>query len=810
MSSDPASTTLQSRLALPAKALRLALPVDLPESTDCIEPLKNVAGQSRAQEALRFGLGIDAEGYNIAVSGPALSGRSTVARIHVAEAAAARPPARDWCYLYNFSDPRRPRAVSLLAGRAGELERALAQLATICKEEIPRAFDAETYVDQAQRTVEPFTRQREAALHALEQSVRAMGFALNPSPIGLMPVPCLPDGTPMSQEQFNALPEAERSAFERRSADAQDAIGATGRQLRHLDAEAGSAIEAVDREVTRFVVGRVLDDLRSRFDGEGLSEHFTAVEADVMGNLSVFKRFTEGFAEGAPPQAVAELVAIREQILRRYQVNVFVRHDPGETGAPVYEETHPSFPNLFGRIEFENRMGTMVSDFMHARAGALQLANGGFLILQAEDILAEPRSWVMLKRALKTREVRVGDMGETLLPFAVVDLAPQGIPLNVKVVLIGEPRIFALLDALDADFGALFKIRAEFEPDVDATPEAVLAYSQFVCRTRIDLGLRHFTRAALEEIVQHGSRLADRQDRLTTRYGLIADLCVEASELAEAEDADAVDASHVLQALAGKQSRSGLLADRLRRLIAEGTLHVETSGSVVGQVNGLAVYAAGNYAFGTPARISCRVGPGRQGVVAIERETERSGAIHTKGVLVLSGFLAGTFGREAPLAFNASLTFEQSYDEVEGDSASSAELYAILTALADAPVKQSIAVTGSIDQFGNVQAVGGVTEKVEGFFDLCSAVGLDGSQGVMLPAANVRSLTLRPDVIRAVDEGRFHLWAVSRVEEGVELLTGTAAGARDAGGNYPAGTIFARVVESLGAMRRAASPPVAP
>jgi predicted ATP-dependent protease len=774
-----------------------------------VEPLKNLAGQSRAQEAVRFGLGITAEGYNIAVSGPALSGRSAVARIHVAEAAAARPPAPDWCYLYNFGDPRRPRAVSLPPGAAGELERALGQLVTICKAEIPRAFDAEAYVNQAQRTVEPFTRQREAALQTLEQTVRAIGFALNPSPMGLIPVPCLKDGTPMTQEQFNSLPDADRAAIERRSADAQDAIGATGRQLRHLEADASAAVEAVDREITRFVVGRVLDELRKRFNGESLGEHFTAVESDIVANLSVFKRFTDGFVESAPPQAVAELIAIREQILRRYQVNVFVRHDPGQQGAPVYEESHPSFANLFGRIEFENRMGTMVSDFMHARAGALQIANGGFLILQLQDILSEPRSWVMLKRALKTREVRVGDLGESLLPFPVVDLVPQGIPLDVKVVLIGEPHIFALLDVLDDDFGSLFKIRAEFEPDVDATAEAVLAYSQFVCRIRADLGLRHFTRAALEEIVQHGSRLADRQDRLTTRYGLISDLCVEANELAEAAGVETVDASHVLAALAGKQSRSGLLADRLRRLIAEGTLHVETRGAVVGQVNGLAVYQAGNYAFGTPARISCRVGPGRQGVVAIERETERSGAIHTKGVLVLSGFLAGTFGRDFPLTFNASLTFEQSYDEVEGDSASSAELYAILTALADVPVAQWIAVTGSIDQFGNVQAVGGVTEKVEGFFDLCAAVGLDGSQGVTIPSANVRSLTLRPDVIRAVDEGRFHIWALSRVEEGVELLTGIPAGTRDAQGNYPAGSVFARVTHSLGAMRQAASPPTA-
>jgi predicted ATP-dependent protease len=382
---------------------------------------------------------------------------------------------------------------------------------------------------------------------------------------------------------------------------------------------------------------------------------------------------------------------------------------------------------------------------------------------------------------------------------------PDGIPLDVKVVLIGDPHTLALLDLLDPDFGRLFKVRAEFEPDVEVTPETVAAYAGFVRRTQSECGLRPFADSGLLEVIRYGSRLADRRDRLTTRFGVIADLCVEANHVAQLGAAATITGEHVLQAVAGRQNRSELLAERLRRLIAEGALHVETSGERVGQVNGLAVFQGGNFAFGAPLRISCRVGPGRQGVVAIERETERSGAIHTKGVLVLSGYLAGTFGRNYPLTFNASVTFEQSYEEVEGDSASSAELYAILTALAEVPVTQSIAVTGSVDQFGNIQAVGGVTEKIEGFFDLCATTGLTGDQGVIIPATNLCNLTLRPDVVAAVEQDKFSIWGISRVEEGLEILTGQPAGLPDSQGLFPVGSIFAKVAKALAGMHAAAT-----
>ena len=436
------------------------------------------------------------------------------------------------------------------------------------------------------------------------------------------------------------------------------------------------------------------------------------------------------------------------------------------------------------------------------------MANGGYLILQAPDVLTEARSWLKLKRCLKSKEVRVEDIAEGMAPLPTVNLIPEAIPLDLKVILFGPPLLFALLDALDPDFSLLFKVQAEFEPDTDWNETRIAAYASYVRRTVDRCGLRHFANDALVELLRYGTRLAGRQDRVSTRYGAVSDLCEEANQIAAEEGAAQVQARHVLAALAGQERRSGLVPDRLRRMIAEGTLHVETSGAVVGQVNGLAVYQIGRRAFGTQTRITCRVGLGRRGVVHIEREVPRSGAIHTKGVLVLSGYLAGTFGRQRPLAFTASITFEQSYDEVDGDSASSAELYAILASLARVPIRQDIAVTGSVDQFGNIQPVGGVTEKVEGFFDVCREIGLTGSQGVIISATNVINLTLRDDVAQAVAEGRFHLWAISRVEEGLELLTGVPAGAPAEDGAYPEGTFFHKVAAALDEMVKLGAPPL--
>jgi lon-related putative ATP-dependent protease len=794
---------------LDANQLCAQVPLDaLPESSAKVEPIEQLTGQSRARDAIVFGLGLDSPGYNIAVSGQSASGRTTAVRRLVDEAAADRQPVPDWCYLHNFSDPYRPRAVALQPGMGANLQRDLARLVDACRTELPKAFEGESYQERSRKAVEPLNHAREQLLEDMQHAAAQQGFAVNVTPMGLAAIPLGQDGQPLQPEVLASLSEDARHAIERRGEAVEETITATARELRKLDVKEREAIDALDREVTHFIVGHVLDELREKYGPVGMADHFDAIERDILENLARYTQFSATMLQQVPAQLVAQATEEREQLLRRYSANLFVTHDRDQgtkQGGPVVEERNPTYSNLFGRIDYQVHFGAMTTDFQQIRPGALHLSNGGYLILQLDELLMDARAWIMLKRALKTGEVRVEGIGDGLLQLPMVNMIPAPIPLSVKVMLIGQPMTVALLDAVDPDFSELFKIRAEFEPDMVCDRDSMASYAAFVSATAKTSQLLPFRRDALVEVVHHGNRLAGRQDKVSTQFGAIADLCQEANHLAKAAKARQVTAEHVLGALESKRRRSSLVPDRMRAMIAEGTMHIETAGAVVGQLNGLAVYELGGHAFGTPIRISCQVGLGRRGVVAIEREVERSGAIHSKGVLVLSGYLMGTFGRRRSLAFTSSLTFEQSYDEVEGDSASSAELYAILTAIAGVPIRQDVAVTGSVDQFGHIQAVGGVTEKVEGFYDVCHEVGMKGTEGVIIPASNIVNLTLRPEIVEAVARGRFRIWPVTTVEQGLEILTGIEAGEVRADGSYPEGTVMSRVSDAIDLMHEMAA-----
>ena len=797
-------------LELQATALRAQYPDDrLPGSTAEIDPLQAVAGQTRALDAIAFGLDMHADGYNIASSGPQGSGRNTAVRLLVAERAKDKRLADDWVYLHNFADPYRPRAVRLDAAQGDDLQRAMAALIETIESDLPAAFESDSYQERSVELLAPVNARREEALAFLNNAAQELGFAVNATPAGFAPIPLGQDGQPLAAEAFRQLPEATRQEFEQRAKQVQDVIVTAVRELRSIDQDARAAIRARDAEVGRFAIQHNLDELRVAFPGPELAVYIDEVEKDVIANLDVLRRQSGETSAASPPGGppAGPRPDSRGRVLRRYEVNLFVTHgDEPPDRAPVVEESQPTYYNLFGRLDYETQFGSVTTDFTQIRPGALHMANGGYLVLQAEDLMADPRSWLKLKRSLKDQQVRVEDTSDMGLPLPRLHLVPEPIPLDVKVVLVGSPMTIGMLDVLDPDFAALFKIRAEFEPDTPVEADTIAAYAAFICR-EADLCSQHFDRSAMREVLRFGNRLATRQDRLSTQYSVIADLCQEAHQLAHNSDAEIVNGKHVRLAVRAMNHRADLVPTRMRRMIAEGSLHIETSGEVVGQVNGLAVYSIGRQSFGTPTRITCRVGAGTLGVVNIERETERSGAIHTKGVLVLSGFLMGTFGRDDPLSFSGSVTFEQSYDEVDGDSASSAELYSILTALADVPMRQELAVTGSVDQFGNVQPVGGVTHKVEGFFDVCREIGLTGTQGVIIPQSNVVNLTLRDDVVDAVEEGRFHIWAVSRIEQGLELLTGVPPGDSDADGQFAEGTIFAKVAAALRGMRSAPGGP---
>jgi lon-related putative ATP-dependent protease len=567
--------------------------------------------------------------------------------------------------------------------------------------------------------------------------------------------------------------------------------------LRERERGVREGIERLDRDVALHAVGGLIDDLNEHYaDVPAVVGYLGQLQDDMVAHVDLFRA-----PAAEPTPAAAGPTVPREQALRRYRVNVVVSQVPD--GAPVVVEANPTYQNLVGRVEKEVQFGALTTDFTLIRAGALHRANGGYLVLRAEDVLRQPLAWDGLKRALRHREITIEDPSDVLGMAAVRTLRPEPIPLDVKVVLVGEPQTYFLLHGLDPDFPELFRVRADFDGRMPRTPENEDAFVAFVGRVCQEESLRHFDREALALLIEHSSRLAEDQQQLSVQFGTIADVVREANYWAGAKEAATVGAVHVRDAIEQKSYRSGLIEERLREAIDRQILVVDVSGVAVGQINGLAVQAIADYSFGHPSRITASVGIGRDGLVDIEREVNLGGRLHSKGVLILAGFLTERFATNRPLALSARLAFEQSYAEIDGDSASSAELYALLSALADTPIKQTFAVTGSVNQKGQVQAIGGVNEKIEGFFAVCRARGLTGEHGVLIPAANVAHLMLRDAVLAAVRAGQFHVYAVSTVDEGIALLTGLPAGERNETGHFPADTINGRIEARLDVMARA-------
>ena len=567
----------------------------------------------------------------------------------------------------------------------------------------------------------------------------------------------------------------------------------TLRELRRLEKEAAERTKELDRKIALLAVGPLLDELRERWsDQEDVRAFLDAVQADLPEHLADFRP-----QEGEQPAGVAELARLqRGEHLGRYEVNVLVDNSH-LAGAPILIERNPTYYNLVGRIDYRSTLGAMVTDFREIKPGALQRANGGFLLLHLVDLLRQPFAYEALKRCLRSREVRIENLAEQYSPVPTATLRPEPIPLELKVILIGPPLLYHLLHAIDEDFPELFKVKVDFAADMDWSDEHVANYAAFVSRCVRTAGLRHFDRSAVARVVEHGARVREHQGKLSARLLEIFDVVAEASFWAGKAEREVVSAEHVETAVARKEYRSNLPEERIQELIGERTLMIDVEGENVGQVNGLGLAELGDYRFGYPTRVTARVSLGRGAVESIEREIELSGPIHSKGFLILSGYLAEQYAQEWPLAVKATIAFEQSYDEVEGDSASAAELYVLLSALSGLPLRQGIAVTGSVNQHGEIQPVGGVTRKVEGFFATCKAKGLPGEQGVIVPAANLRHLMLADELVEAVERGKFHLWAVRTVDEGIELLTGRPAGERDDDGPYPEGTVHRLVEDRL-------------
>ena len=783
--------SLRERLALAPDALRRRVdPESLPfRSTEEVEPLVGTIGQPRALDAIEFGLDIGTFGYNLFVAGPPGSGRESTVRDYLGHVSVSRPPADDWVYVHSFEHPDRPIAIRLAAGAGRRFARDMEELVQAVKRELPKAFESEQYEQRQREMTGEIVRRREQLADELRTFAKERGYALEITPAGVVTVP-LRGGKPLSKDVFETLEPLEQQQITTAGHEIEGQTATFLRRMHQLEKEAEEQIHRLERDVALFTTGPLFHDLRERYtENDAVLDYLAQAQEDIPEHIDDFREQEQGGLS-------ALLGGHHPDSLSRYSVNVLVGNGDHD-GAPVVVETNPSYYNLLGRVEYRPALGSMVTDFREIKPGALHRANGGFLLLEALELLRHPFAWQALKRALRDRQVRVENLAEEFSAVPTATLRPEPIPLETKVVLIGAPELYRLLYAFDEDFRELFRVKADFAPDMEWSREHFASYAAFVSRWVRVSGLRHFDRAAVARLIEHGARLREDRRKLSTRFLDISDVVSEASFWAADADHELVQAADVDRAIEKREYRSSLIEERLRELVAEGTIVIDTDGARVGQVNGLSILGAGDYSFGIPSRVSARISVGRGNVQSIEREIELSGPIHSKGFLILSGSLAGQYAQDSPLALSATITFEQSYGEVEGDSASSTELYALLSALSGLPLDQGIAVTGSVDQYGDVQAVGGVTRKVEGFFATCKAQGLTGRQGVIVPATNVANLMLADEVVAAVRAGRFQVWAVRTVDEGIELLTGRKAGRRRADGSFPPDSVHALVKARL-------------
>jgi len=761
------------------------------ESTEGLKPVQTIIGQSRALQALQFGLGIQNSGFNIYAAGLPGTGKMTAIVAFLELVAREKDVPPDWCYVNSFKDSYTPKALRLKAGTANQFQKDMKKFIETAQADIRKAFESEDYIKRRDAIAHTFNEKRETIFNQLNRMAHDKGFAIQTSAMGLLLIPII-DGKPLSEQDMLGLNPKEKERLGKLREEIQEQIKDAMSQMRNWDREGSEQVEKMDEDVVKFVVGAPIEDLTKKYgqDNTDVAEYLKAVQQDIVENKAVLR---------APPEAdavnpFARLAAA--QAFRKYEVNVLVDNS-GLKGAPVVIETNPTFNNLMGRLEKEAYFGAISGDFTMIRPGSLHKANGGYLVVRIDDILRNLMSWDSLKRSLREKKIIIEDLAERFGFISMKSILPEPIPLSIKVVVIGENLHYHLLYSLDREFPELFKVKADFDSRMDLNAENLKQYNSTLCAVCGKESLRHMDNKAVAKIIEHSSRLAEDQKKLSTRFAEIADIIREASFWAGTEGERLIRGAHISKAIEQNEYRSNLIHERIKEMMERGILRIDTDGQAVGQVNGLSIIALGDINFGRPSRITASIAAGREGLMDIEREAKLGGPIHTKGVLILSGLMAERYAASTPLSLSARLVFEQSYEEVEGDSASGAEFYVLLSALADAPIKQGIAVTGSIDQKGDVQAIGGVNQKIEGFYEVCKAKGLTGKQGVIIPESNVENLMLKEEVVEAIKKGKFTVYSVRNVDEGIEILTGIKAGKRLKSGKFPKDSINGRVQARL-------------
>ncbi|MGI6018810.1 MAG: Lon protease family protein [Marvinbryantia sp.] len=773
------------------------------QTTAELEPLEGIIGQERAEKAFDFGLAVKLKGYNIYMSGPFGTGKTTYARMSTEKMAAKEPIPNDWCYVYNFQDPKRPKALAFAPGTGKLFKEDIAYLVGKIKKELQKAFQSEEYANQKNTVLQSYNQQQNTLMEAMNEEAQKYDFTVRNTETGVYFLPVI-NGKAVEDEEFEALAKEVKDKIEENSQIVNEKAGIILRQMQKLNQESDVRIAELNRKVGMFAIGNHVAELMERYkEYECASAYLSALQEDVLKNLDQFIEADEEEEISLAALFSAGSKKSSEDVTLNYRVNLIVDHHD-TNGAPVVVTFNPTYNNLMGEIEYDNEFGNLTTDYMKIKGGLFHQANGGYLIVQAQDILSAPHAWEALRQLMKTREINMGSIQELDNAVVVSTLKPEPIPAQLKVIMIGSGYYYELLNEYDEEFDKFFKIRADFDYEMPRTDENMFKIARFIKGFVQRENTMEFDVSAVCTVIEYSARSAESQDKLSARFNYLAEILGEAVTWAQLEQASIVTAAHIRKAIYEKEQRLKLYQEKLDAMFEDEILMINTEGNEVGQINGLAVMDMGRYLFGVPARITATAYVGKSGIVNIEKEARMSGQTHDKGVQIITGFLGQTYAQKFPMSLSCRICFEQSYNGIDGDSASSTELYCILSSLADLPIRQDLAVTGSVNQKGEIQAIGGVTYKIEGFFDLCKKRGLTGKQGVLIPVSNIRDLVLKDEVIEAVKNGMFHIYPISHINEGIELLMGMPAGKPDADGVFAPESVHGRVYAKLQAFNLAA------
>ncbi len=746
------------------------------ESTEEVPQLESIMGQERAVKAMEFGLQIHRQGYNLYMSGPTGTGKTSYAKKMAETKAQLLPTPPDLCYVYNFSHPEAPRALQLPPGEGSYFYQEMEKITEEVGEVLTNAFKSQAYEEERAQIVREYQEERRDYVDKLNEIGEDYGFRFKNTSSGIISVP-LVEGKELSQDEFDELDQETKREMEENSSKLHVEVMNLMRELRDLDRNLKEALDELDRNTAHHSLEPLLDPLRTYYqDKEKVLNHLQEVEEDIVKNVDHFTSKDEDSDENR--LALLQPRVSKEDLFKKYKVNILVDHSE-QNGAPVVHENNPTYYNLMGKMEYVNKMGTAVTDFTMIKPGAFHKANGGFLILQARDVLKNPMSYELLKRILNTGKIRIENLGEHIGMIAMSSLRPEEIPVDVKVIVVGNEELYQLLYRLDEEFTKYFKIKVDFDSHMDRTEDNVRKMASFIASHCREEKFRSFEASGVARVVEYSSRLAGSQKKLSTRFNEIVEILYEADAWAALERETQVQSKHVDKAITEKRKRIDRPEEKIQEQIDEGNIMVDTTGTAVGQVNGLAIYHLGDYIFGKPFRITANAFPGEKGIINIEREAKLSGKLHDKGVLILSGLIHGLFSQKEKLGLSATICCEQTYGGIEGDSASSTEVFAILSSVSQLPLRQDLAVTGSVNQKGEIQPVGGVTEKIEGFYATCKLKGLTGTQGVIIPRQNETHLNLSTEIVEACKAGQFHIYSITHIDEGLELLTGKRSGIKD-------------------------------